>query len=283
MIISSSNGSSSSSEENPFSRYSNIVRIGQGAFGSVFKVSDIKHGNKLKAIKLIRFESFTDLNTIMKEASQLSHINHPNIIKVNDYFITNDNLLIIDMDYYECGDLTNLLKHDEVVSEKLLKQILKQMLSALKLVHEEMHIIHRDIKPTNIFIKKLESEKIEIVLADFGLAKKFQESKGQSYAGTPLYMSPEIALGSSYSFNTDIFSLGVSIYQIMTKDKETSISNLLMGIQSQNAINILTKQMKQSNDNEYSNDLIEIVLQMLEKDSKQRPNASQLLSLNYFK
>ena len=96
-------------------------------------------------------------------------------------------------------------------------------------------------------------------------------------------MSPEIALGSSYSFNTDIFSLGVSIYQIMTKDKETSISNLLMGIQSQNAISILTKQMKQSNDNEYSNDLIEIVLQMLEKDSKQRPNASQLLSLNYFK
>ena len=184
MIISSSAGSSVGSDMiNPFSRYSNIIRIGQGAFGSVYKVTDLKK-NKLKAIKLVKFETLTDLNTIMKEASQLNHINHSNIIKINDYFITNDNLLIIDMDYFELGDLTKLKQ--ENCSEKIVKQILKQMLNALKYVHEEMHIIHRDIKQTNIFIKKMTSDNIDIVLADFGLAKKYQEMTGQSYAGTPL-------------------------------------------------------------------------------------------------
>ncbi|EFC44669.1 predicted protein [Naegleria gruberi] len=281
MIISSSaNSSVGSNIANPFSRYSNIIRIGQGAFGSVYKVTDSKT-NKLKAIKIVKFENLTDLNTIMKEASQLSNINHPNIIKVNDYFITNDNLLIIDTDYYESGDLTKLKQ--EICSEKIIKQILKQMLTALRFVHEEMHIIHRDIKPTNIFIKKLSSENIDIVLADFGLAKKYQEMTGQSYVGTPLFMSPEVALGSSYSFNTDIFSLGVSIYQIMTNDQATSISNMLMGNQSENATKILTNQMKESSQSEYSEELIEIVLKMLEKDANQRPSASQLLSLKYFK
>lgn len=206
MIISSSMGSSVSSDsENVFSKYSDITRIGQGAFGSVFKVTDTRQGNKFKAIKVIKFESLTDLNTIMKEATQLSNIKHPNIIKVNDYYITNDNLLIIDMDYYEFGDLTKL--KPESCSEKFIKQILKQMLSALNHVHTEMHIIHRyviysiytmlkfniqyfqyhrDLKPTNIFIKKLTNDSIETILADFGLAKKYQEMKGQSYAGTPL-------------------------------------------------------------------------------------------------
>ena len=146
-------------------------------------MTDLKN-NKLKAIKTVKFETLTDLNTIMKEASQLSYIKHPNIIKINDYFITNDNLLIMDMDYYELGDLTKL-KHENC-NEKIIKQILKQMLNALKYVHEEMQIIHRDIKPTNIFIKKMSSDNIEIVLADFGLAKKYQEMTGQSYAGTPL-------------------------------------------------------------------------------------------------
>ena len=60
------------------------------------------------------------------------------------------------------------------------------MLNALKYVNEELQIIHRDIKATCVFIKKLSSDSIEVVLADFGLAKKYHEMKKQSYAGTPL-------------------------------------------------------------------------------------------------
>ena len=186
-IIISSLGSDMSEKEDILSRYINMIRVGQGAFGSVFKVTDTKSGNKVKAIKIVRFESFTDLNTIMKEASQLSNINHPNILRVNDYFITNDNLLCIDMDYYENGDLTRFTKK-EICSEVIIRKIMKQMLSALNYVHSELSIIHRDIKPSNIFIRKLSGNDIEVVLADFGLAKKYQEMKGQSYAGTPLFM-----------------------------------------------------------------------------------------------
>ncbi|EFC38128.1 predicted protein [Naegleria gruberi] len=279
-IITSSAGSAASNSEDYFSRYTNIERIGQGAFGSVYKANDSKAGNRIKAVKVIKFESFSDLNTIMKEASQLSHIKHPNILKVNDYFITQDSLLCIDMDYYESGDLNQFLKRE--CSENIIKQILKQSCEGLNYIHSQLSIIHRDIKPSNIFVKYLKNDNIEIVIADFGLAKKHQEMKGQSYVGTPLFMSPEIALGSSYSFNTDIFSLGVSIYQIMTKDETTSISNLLMGNQSSNAQTILTKQMRNCSIS-YSNELIQLILQMLDKNRETRPTAQQLLKFDYFK
>ena len=85
-------------------------------------------------------------------------------------------------------------------------------------------------------------------------------------------MSPEVAIGSSYSYNTDIFSLGVSI----NDDLITSISNLLMGNQADNAIKILAKQMKKSTTCEFSYELIEIVLQMLCKDAKDNLNKISL-------
>ncbi|EFC39768.1 predicted protein [Naegleria gruberi] len=280
VIISSSMGSNVSDNEDVLSRYINMVRIGQGAFGSVFKVTDTKCGNKIKAVKFVKFESFTDLNTIMKEASQFSNIRHPNILIINDYFITKDNLLCMDMDYFENGDLTRFTKK-ETCSEDIIRKIMKQVLSALDYVHSELSIIHRDIKPSNIFIRNLSGNDIEVVLADFGLAKKHQEMKGHSYAGTPLFMSPEIALGSCYSFNTDIFSLGVSIYQIMTKDETISIGNLLMGNQSANAVSILTKQMEA--EQQYSNELMEIVIKMLDRNQETRPSARQILQMPYFK
>ncbi|KAG2374519.1 hypothetical protein C9374_010803 [Naegleria lovaniensis] len=269
----------------PFSRYQNIVKIGQGAFGSVFKANDTKYGNKAKAVKVMKFSSMSELNSIMKEGIQLMNIRHDNILKVNDIFLSKDQLLCLDMDYYEKGDLNKFTTlapgHAVECNEKIVKQVIYQICTALVYVHGTLNIIHRDIKPSNIFIQSFDEKKqqIRVVLADFGLAKGNQGSEAQSYAGTPLYMSPEIGLGSKYYANTDVYSLGVTVYQMMTKDTATSISHLLLTKEPSVSKQILKNKILE---NDYSEELANIVLQMLEKESVTRPNAQDILSLPYF-
>ena len=94
-------------------------------------------------------------------------------------------------------------------------------------------------------------------------------------------MSPELGLGGKYYPNSDTYSLGVTIYQIMTKDLTTSISHLLLN-DPQNAQSKLRDKMKQSKLG-YSDQLIDLIIRMLDKDSLTRPNAADILSDSYFR
>ncbi|KAG2391864.1 hypothetical protein C9374_013349 [Naegleria lovaniensis] len=264
----------------PMSRYKNFIRIGQGAFGSVFKAEDTRN-NKMKALKVIKFTNMEELNTMMKEGTQLMNVEHPNILKVNDFFVDKGNILVIDMDFYEHGDLSKLTAAEFHCSEKIIKQVIYQMCDALDYIHCRMKLIHRDVKPSNIFIKDLDEEFIQIVLADFGLAKaQSNNSMNNSYAGTPLFMSPELGLGGKYYANTDIYSLGVAIYQIMTKDTFTSISNIYMAKEPAAVKEWLRSKLQEGQ--EYSAQLIDITLSMLEKDNLSRPQAQDILNNPYF-
>ena len=93
-------------------------------------------------------------------------------------------------------------------------------------------------------------------------------------------MSPEIALGSKYYANSDIFSLGVTIYQLITKDNSTSISHLMVSKGEETAKQTLLTNMTQFN---YSEELMDIVLKMVERDNLIRPNAQDILALPYFR
>nr|CAG4715597.1 unnamed protein product [Naegleria fowleri] len=275
-----SSAGSSGTGFDPMSRYKNFIRIGQGAFGSVFKAEDTRN-NKMKALKVIKFTNMEELNTMMKEGTQLMNIEHPNILKVNDFFVDKGNILVIDMDFYEHGDLSKLTAAEFHCSEKIIKQVIYQMCDALDYIHCRMKLIHRDVKPSNIFIKELDEDNIQIVLADFGLAKaQSNNSMNNSYAGTPLFMSPELGLGGKYYANTDIYSLGVAIYQIMTKDTFTSISNIYMAKEPAAVKEWLRTKLQEGQ--EYSPQLIDITLSMLEKDNLSRPQAQDILSNPYF-
>ncbi|EFC43550.1 protein kinase [Naegleria gruberi] len=208
------------------------------------------------------------------------NIHHSNILKVNDFFISKDQLLCIDMDFYELGDLVQLTKDDSTCSEQILLQIIFQMCSALDYIHSSMKLIHRDIKPSNIFVKSLDKDNIEIVIADFGLAKANQGSTNNSYAGTPLFMSPELGYGGKYFYNTDIYSLGVTIYQIITKDTFTSISQLYVTKDQKEVSQLLKKKMEEPG--QYSQYIIDLTLSMLEKDSAIRPQAQDILNNSVF-
>ena len=132
------------------------------------------------------------------------------------------------------------------------------MCHALIFVHTTLNVIHRDVKPSNIFIKDISPNYIHTVLADFGLAKSNQNSINNSYAGTPLFMSPELGLGAKYYANTDTYSLGVTLFQLITKDRTSAISSMYFLKDEKEVISWLKKYMKQCGD--YSDELINLIV-----------------------
>ncbi|KAL9646731.1 hypothetical protein ABK040_001153 [Willaertia magna] len=268
-----------------YSKYSSIKLVGSGSFGSVYRVKKVNTKEK-RALKTITFVSDEDLNRGLREFSKLININHEHIIKVYDIFVdTNSKILGIEMDYYKKGDLLTFLKSNSFISEKVVAQVLFQITLALKLL-SSYNVIHRDIKPSNIFVKNFdrEDDNICVLLGDFGLAKSVDTSSSfsQIFSGTPLYMSPEL-LNGIYNVKSDIFALGVSIYQLMTHDLTSNINSLFVLNGATKALSILENNMKDVKaQSGYSNELIDIVLHMLDYEYEKRPTPNQLTDMNYF-
>jgi NIMA (never in mitosis gene a)-related kinase len=138
-------------------------------------------------------------------------------------------------------------------SEEFIWKIFSQLISALKYCHS-FHIIHRDIKPENILI----TEEDEFKLKDFGSSKQVESTLKslKTFTGTPIYMSPEILFGSSYSFPSDIWSLGCVLYELMTLNHPFSYNNFL-------CLNLIHSHKISKIHTPYSHDLKDSVLQML--------------------
>ncbi|KAL9643126.1 hypothetical protein ABK040_003925 [Willaertia magna] len=204
------------------------------------------------AIKVINIDNTNgsfSFNEAMREALQIMHFSHPHIVKVLDVFQQRMNTfsdtklssvddnnnayselkLCIVMPFYNYGDLTHIIKPDSIIPLKILVSVMKQIVSAIKELHSH-HVIHRDIKPQNILIEELvkgsnnEIKKIKVLLCDFNLSKSLEEySRTYSVSGTMPFMAPEIQLNQGYSFKADIWSTGVLLYQLITRDIQTNM------------------------------------------------------------
>eukprot|EP00937_MAST-01D_sp_MAST-1D-sp2_P000715 g715.t1 len=147
------------------------------------------------------------------EALFLKSFDHPNIIKLLDTFVENESLYIV-MECAAAGDLRcrvekqARIKPRAYFSEQLISYWAAQLISAMHYLHER-NWVHRDIKSANVFLTNTE----EIRLGDFGHAKQIVGSKERSVAGTPESMSPEVIMGKEYGALTDVWSLGVVLYE----------------------------------------------------------------------
>ena len=176
--------------------------IGHGGFGFAFTATNKENGNKV-VIKKIDFSQYQGRvrELCKQEGILLSSLNHENIVKCHEYFIEDDSEYIV-MEFIEGGDLEKRIEKQKQNGEKfdeflIIKWIL-EICDALKYCNEK-NIIHRDIKPNNIFIDKNNSAK----LADFGISKVL-ESKTQEAVtgiGTKEYLAPEVLERKSYSFS----------------------------------------------------------------------------------
>ena len=187
--------------------------LGVGAFGKVFKTHNIYDPNLKVAIKVMNKLKLDDkLNCIMDEVQTLNTLDHPNIVK---YFETyNDQKYIyLVMEYIEGQALFDKIcqQENQIFTEHLAARYMKSLFQAINHCHAQ-NVVHRDIKPENIMITACDT----VRLIDFGLAKASTGPKSiDEIAGTPYYMAPEV-LGSHYGSQSDLWSLGVVLYTLVS-------------------------------------------------------------------
>jgi serine/threonine protein kinase len=159
--------------------------------------------------------SIGTFDRFLQEYETIADMDHPNIVRIYDLGVSDDHAHIA-MEYLAGGDLRQ--KIDNGIAERQAVQYLRQIASALSAIHEK-GVLHRDLKPGNIMLRKDGS----IALIDFGLAKTAKleseiTDKGEIF-GTPYYMSPEQGHGSAVDERSDIYSLGVIFYEMLTGKK----------------------------------------------------------------
>ena len=199
-------------------RYEILEQIGRGAMGIVYKGRDPVL-NRLTAIKTIRFsDEFDDdkVDTIKayfyREAEVVAKLSHPNIVTIYDVGEDLD-LTFLAMEYLQGESLEKYAHKDQLLPMKKCLDIIGQTCNALEYAHEH-NIIHRDIKPANIMLLSDGSIKV----TDFGIARATTSTKTRTgiIKGTPYYMSPEQTKGEELSGRSDVFSLGIVFYQLLT-------------------------------------------------------------------
>ncbi|HIF93950.1 MAG TPA: tetratricopeptide repeat protein [Myxococcales bacterium] len=203
--------SGGSAEDN---RYQIVGELGRGGMGIVYKVRDIVL-DRLVAFKVLP-QTLTEnpqaIANFMREAQAAAKLNHPNIVTVYDTGEQQGRYYIA-MEYVEGTTVKEILRRRGVISPSGILHVLVQICEALSYAHEKK-VVHRDIKPANAMWTRDKKAK----LMDFGLAKVIEEARNQTtvVAGTPYYMSPEQTLGKNIDHRTDIYSLGVSIFEMAT-------------------------------------------------------------------
>lgn len=196
------------------SDYILLERLGTGATSVVYKAQNIKTRN-IVALKLIHKHLFSEKwfqERIQNEIEINKILTHPNIIRMLDYNLS-DNQPFIAFEYVQGKSLSKIMEEKKKIPLSETLEIWIQILEALDYAHQK-GIIHRDLKPDNILIKENKIVKI----TDFGISKRIDKTLNitQDFVGTPWYMSPEQIKNQKTDNRSDIYSLGVIIYQMLT-------------------------------------------------------------------
>jgi serine/threonine protein kinase len=190
--------------------------------GRVYRAEQTNLGRTV-AVKIIHPHLVGEENTAARfitEARAASRLNHPNSVGIIDFGNTPDGQLYLVMEFLRGRDLARVTHEDGALSFRRIVDVLRQTLAALAEAHNE-NIIHRDLKPENIILEPSRSGGDFVKVVDFGLAKMRAETQQPSITspgivcGTPEYMSPEQARGDPLDARSDLYSVGVILYQLL--------------------------------------------------------------------
>lgn len=197
-----------------FGKYQTTELLGRGGFATVYKAENTILGNVV-ALKVLDAALATDetfVRRFLQEAQQTVRLDHPNIMRVLDLDKVDGKLFIV-MEYVPGKNLRDSLTQQAVSLDQAAK-IVRQIGSALDYAHSHQ-IVHRDVKPSNIMIR----DDGQVKLADFGIAKAVEGARltlTGTTIGTPIYMSPEQSQGATVDGRSDIYSLGVIAFELIT-------------------------------------------------------------------
>ena len=282
-----------------------IDKIGIGGFGSVFKVIN-KLDKKEYAIKLVNIDN-KDL--VLREVENLSKLNHPNIIRYYGSWIENIELTETNkyLDYsddsfsesfsssgsYPVNDIsnylflqmelasTNLKEIQNTVSYKEKRDIFKDIVLGLNEIHSN-NIIHRDLKPSNILII---DGKVKI--GDFGLSRSLDQNRPNSLTngikgidltgelGSRLYSSPEQLVGDEYDYRTDIYSLGIILFEMLANFNTEMEKNIeIMKLKNEEPIS-----MEINLETSPKSDELKFIRLLMDNDYQKRPSTKKILEI----
>ena len=251
-------------------RYEVLEKIGTGGMGDVYKAHDQKL-DRIVAIKILKSEYNNDNNFIRKfkrESLAAASISHPNIVSIYDVGsedLLDDKVHYIVMEFIDGRTLKEIINEEGSISEKRALNYTVQISEALKVAHSK-GIVHRDIKSQNIMVTKDDRVKV----TDFGIARVADNSTvtaTNAIMGSVHYFSPEQARGIHVDNRSDIYSLGIVLYEMLTGnlpfDAENPVSVALMQVQS----NMPKPSLKSPLVSSYTD---EVVLKMTMKDPEDR-------------
>ena len=203
-------------------RYHITKKLGEGGMGAVYLAEHVKMGRQ-SAIKVMGAGMSHDPEAISRfnrEAANASRINHPNVCAVYDFGETEDGTIYLAMEFVEGKTLSALLKENGCLPLPRAVNLLKQCADGLQAAHD-LGIVHRDLKPDNIMIVSPKGREV-VKVVDFGIAKAGTAEPGQNVTktglvvGTPEYMSPEQLSGDKVDGRSDIYSLALVFYRMIT-------------------------------------------------------------------
>ena len=250
------------------------IPLGSGAFGEVRKAKH--HSSKqLRAIKIISTQNLSDFEKkkILKEILILKKIDHPNIVKIYEFF-EDEGFIYIVMELITGGELFDKIQIDDFFSEAKIREILRDLLRGVNYMHKES-VVHRDLKLENVLF----TEDGVLKIVDFGTSRVFFRDETMDVInGTSYYVAPEVLKGD-YDFKCDIWSCGVIFFIMLSgfppfngRNDEEILENVIKGkyrMSHKKFINI-SKSAK------------DLIKKMLTYSPKSRPTAEECLKHPFF-
>ena len=259
--------------------YKIIDFLGEGSFGKAY-LAECNTDNNKYVIKQITLEGMSDeeKRDTFNEAIILKKLDHPNIIKFKEVFLQRKPkpALNIVTEFADGGDLNQKIEKRKKLpfSEAQILDYITQICLALQHIHKKK-IIHRDLKSGNIFLMKSGIVK----LGDFGIAKGLQSTweKARTFVGTPYFLSPEIISNKPYDAKSDIWALGVLLYELMTfKMPFNAVSLPLLSIK-------INRGVYKPPPSTYSHEIRDLLKKCLTVDPEKRPSIDEILKLSLIK
>jgi serine/threonine protein kinase len=257
-------------------RYQIMRRLGEGGMGTVYLADQVSIGRKV-ALKLLRGSYAMDdefIERFRREARLAASLNHRNIVTVYDFDQGDDESLFIAMEYLDGEKLSDVIRRDGPLDINRAVRLCLQFAEGLEAAHHA-GVIHRDIKPDNIMV--VGEEGVETIkLMDFGIARlrdvaaTSRLTRPDVIMGTPAYMAPEQAEGKETSERTDIYALGVVLYEMLSGE---------VPFKANTPAAVLLKQIQESPvplrklRRDVPSEIERIVMQALEKKPERRQHA----------
>ena len=217
--------------------YKKMRKLGEGSYGTVYLVTH-NHSNQQRAMKTIMKKEIENTqrvdSEIMNEIQILKKMDHPNIVKIFEFYNSSKYYYLI-TEFCKEGELFDRIVKEGPFDEGFTSYIMYQIFSAVYYCHS-MNIIHRDLKPENILIEKKEKHGYKVKIIDFGTAKIFEKNKiEKKMIGSSYYMAPEV-ISKNYNEKCDLWSCGVIMYILLTTtppfggaDDKEIIKNIVKG------------------------------------------------------